>query len=146
MTTPTVLKIKTGSIYEEKESYSRIVAVDNWIFVSNTAGRNYKTREMSTDPIEQAKQCFVNIEGALASVGATLKDVVRSCVVIPNPADAPAVMAFVGEKFRNVDPASTVTCPPLGGPDYKVEIEVTAYRGAGAATAEYRKVDLSATV
>lgn len=140
---PKVTKVKSGSIYEEKESYSRVVAVDNWVFVSNTAGRNYKTREMSTDPVEQAKQCFKNIEGALASVGASLADVVRSRVVIPNAADAPAVMAFVGEKFRNIDPCSTVTCPPLGGPDFKVEIEVTAYKGAGAAGAEYINISLS---
>lgn len=138
-----VTKVKSGSIFEEKESYSRVVAVDNWVFVSNTAGRNYKTREMSSDPVEQARQAFRNIEGALSSVGATLADVVRSRVVIPNPADAPAVMAFVGEKFRGIDPCSTVTCPPLGGPDYKVEIEVTAYKGVGATKAEYVKISLA---
>lgn len=138
-----VTKVKSGSIFEERESYSRVVAVDNWVFVSNTAGRNYKTREMSSDPVEQARQAFRNIEGALASVGATLADVVRSRVVIPNPADAPAVMAFVGEKFRGIDPCSTVTCPPLGGPDYKVEIEVTAYKGVGAAKTEYVKISLA---
>lgn len=137
-----ITKVKSGSLYEEKESYSRVVAVDNWIFVSNTAGRHYRTRDMSTDPVEQARQCFHNIEGALAAVGATLADVVRSRVVIPNATDAPAVMAFVGEKFRGIDPASTVTCPPLGGPDYRVEIEVTAYKGAGAAGAEYINVSL----
>ena len=142
MTAPKVIKVKTGSIFEEKESYSRLVVVDNWIFAANTAGRNYKTREMSTDAVEQARQCFVNIEGALAAVGATLADVVRSSVIIPNREDAAAVMAFVGEKFRGVDPASTVTCSPLGAPDFKVEIEITAYKGAGAAGSEYIKVTL----
>lgn len=138
----TITKVKSGSPFEEKESYSRIVALDKWIFVSNSAGRNYRTREMSTDPVEQAKQCFHNIEGALASVGATLADVVRSRVFIPNPADAPSVMAFVGEKFRGIDPASTVTCSPLGSPDFKVEIEITAYKGAGVAGAKYIDVSL----
>lgn len=142
MSAPKVVKVKSGSIFEEKESYSRLVAVDNWIFVSNTAGRNYKTREMSTDAVEQAKQCFNNIEGALASVGASLKDVVRSSVIIPNREDAAAVMALVGEKFRGIDPASTVTCSPLGAPDFKVEIEITAYRGIGDAGSEYIKVSL----
>lgn len=137
-----VTKVKSGSIYEDKESYSRVVAVGDLIFVSNTAGRNYKTREMSTDAVEQAKQCLSNIEGALASVGATLADVVRSRVVIPNSSDASAVMAYVGERFRGVDPASTVTCPPLGGPDYKVEIEVTAYRGVGKAEQKRIKISL----
>lgn len=142
MTAPKVIKVKTSSIFEEKESYSRLVVVDNWIFAANTAGRNYKTREMSTDAVEQARQCFVNIEGALAAVGASLADAVRSSVIIPNREDAPAVMAFVGEKFRGIDPASTVTCSPLGAPDFKVEIEITAYKGAGAAGAEYIRVTL----
>lgn len=137
-----VTKIKSGSVYEDKESYSRVVTVDSWIFVSNTAGRNYATREIPADAVEQARQCFQNIEGALAAVGSSLADVVNSRVVIPNVADAPAVMAYVGEKFRGIDPARTVTCPPLGGADYKVEIEVTAYRGAGAAEVEHRTITL----
>jgi enamine deaminase RidA (YjgF/YER057c/UK114 family) len=137
-----VTKVKSGSIYEDKESYSRVVAIGDWIFVSNSAGRDYKTRAIAADAVEQAKQCFHNIEGALASVGASLKDVVNSRVVIPNVADAPAVMAYVGEKFRGIDPARTVTCPPLGGPDYKVEIEVTAYRGAASAEVEHITVRL----
>lgn len=137
-----ITKVRSGSVFEEKESYSRVVAVGDWIFVSNTAGRNYATREISKDPVEQAKRCLHNIEGALAAVGASLADVVNSRVVIPNPADAPAVMAYVGEKFRGIDPARTVTCPPLGGPDYLVEIEVTAYRGAGAAEVETITVGL----
>ena len=65
MSLPKIVKVKSGSLYETKESYSRIVAVGDWIFVSNTAGRNYKTREMSPDPVEQAKQCFDNVEAAL---------------------------------------------------------------------------------
>lgn len=137
-----VTRVKSGSIFEEKESYSRVVAVGDWIFVSNTAGRNYATREIADDAVEQAKRCLHNIEGALAAVGASLADVVNSRVVIPNVADAPAVMAYIGEKFRGIDPARTVTCPPLGGPDYKVEIEVTAFRGAGAAEIETITVSL----
>ena len=38
-----IVKVKTGNRLEEISSYSRIVAVDNWIFVSNTAGRNPAT-------------------------------------------------------------------------------------------------------
>jgi enamine deaminase RidA (YjgF/YER057c/UK114 family) len=137
-----VTKVKSGSIFEESHNYSRVVAAGDWIFVSNTAGRNYKTREMSTDAVEQAKQVFANIEGALASVGASLADVVRSHVFIPYPDDASAVMAYVGEKFRGIDPASTVTCSPLGSPDFKVEIEVTAYRGVGQAQQKRQTISL----
>lgn len=137
-----VTKIKSGSPYEDKESYSRAVVVDNWIFVSNTAGVNYKTQIMPTDPVEQATECLNKIENALKSVGSSLADVVMSTVYIPNAEDAPTVMAYVGERFRGIDPARTVLCPGLGGPQYKVEIEVQAYRGAGAAQTERKVISL----
>lgn len=128
-----ITKVKTGSIFEEKASYSRIVAVDNWIFVSNTAGRNPQAKEIPEDISEQTHQVFANIEQALAAVDASLADVVMSRVFIQDPQDVPTVMAIIGDKFRGVNPASTVTCPPLGSTVYKVELEVTAYRGASTA-------------
>ncbi|GAA4180543.1 RidA family protein [Gryllotalpicola koreensis] len=139
---PEVVKVKSGSPYEERESYSRVVRVGDAVFVSNCAGRNYATREMSTDPVEQTRQAFKNIEGALRSVGAEVADIVRSRVTVPNPTDAPDVMAEVGKILRGVDPASTVLCSPLGGPDYKVEIEVTAVVGVGASEQERKTVIL----
>lgn len=137
-----VVKIKTGSKFEDHGSYSRIVAVDNWIFVSNTAGRNPETKDIPEDVVEQTRQVFANIGRALAAVGASLADVVASRVFIQDPADTHAVMTIVGETFRGIDPASTVTCPPLGSTVYKVEIEVTAYRGAGAAETEKLTISL----
>lgn len=131
-----IVKVKTGSKFEEIASYSRVVAVDNWINVSNTAGRNPDTQEIPEDVIEQTEQVFTNIERALAAVDATLQDVVMSRVFIQNPEDTPKVMEFIGTKFRGVNPATTVTCPPLGSDVYKVELEVTAYRGASTADVE----------
>lgn len=128
-----IIKLKTGSIFEEKASYSRLVAVDNWIYVSNTAGRNPQTKLIPEDVLEQAHQVFANIEAALGAVDASLADVVCSRVFIQDPADVPKVMELIGEKFRGIDPASTVTCPPLGSTVYKVELEVTAYRNASHA-------------
>ena len=136
-----ITKVKTGSQFEEIASYSRVVAVDNWIFVSNTAGRNPVTKTIPEDVIEQTEQVFENIETALQAVGASLKDVVMSRVFIQNPEDTPSVMEFIGKKFRGVDPTTTVTCPPLGSTVYKVELEVTAYRGASEAEVEYIKQD-----
>lgn len=37
-------KVKSGSILEDKEGYSRIVMLGDWIFVSLTAGRDHKIR------------------------------------------------------------------------------------------------------
>ena len=128
-----IIKVKTGSKFEEIASYSRVVAVDNWIFVSNSAGRNPDTQEIPEDVLEQTEQVFKNIERALASVDATLADVIASRVFIQDPAHIHDVMTFIGTKFKGIDPVSTATCPPLGSTSYKVEIEVTAYRGASKA-------------
>lgn len=46
MSQPKVVKVKTGSPFETKAGYSRVVAVGDLIFVSNTAGINYSTRVM----------------------------------------------------------------------------------------------------
>ena len=123
-------KVASGSILEDKEGYSRVVMLGDWIFMSLTAGRDYKTRAMPDTALAQAEQAMKNVEGALASVGATLADVIRRRIFIPNQADVPAVMAYMGEKFRDSKPASCVSCGPLGGPEYLFEIEITAYRGA----------------
>ncbi|MBU9824537.1 MULTISPECIES: RidA family protein [Rahnella] len=131
-----ITKVKTGSKFEERGSYSRIVAVDNWIFVSNTAGRDPRSNEIPDDVTEQTLQVFANIEMALAAVGATLSDVVFSRVYIQDPKDVASVMEIIGAKFRGINPATTVTCPPLGSTVYKVELEVTAWRGAGKAEVE----------
>lgn len=126
-----IVKVKSGSILEDKEAYSRVVALDNWIFMSLTAGRDYKSRAMPDTALEQAKQAMKNVEGALAAVGSGLEDVVRRRIFIPRQEDVPEVMAYMGEKFKGVDPASCVSCGPLGGTEYLFEIEITAYRGAG---------------
>ena len=68
MTKTQIVKVKTGSKFEEIGSYSRLVAVDNWIYLSNTAGRNPETKVIPEDALEQTEQVFSNIEAALAAV------------------------------------------------------------------------------
>lgn len=143
MTQAKIVKLKSGSIYEEKESYSRIVCVGDWILVSNTAGRNYRTREISPDPVEQAKQCFDNIEGALKAIGSDLTDIVASKIFIPDQNDVPAIMAYVGERLRGIDPQRTINCNALSSPEFRVEMEMTAYRGAGNTKVEHKWVSLN---
>lgn len=137
-----IVKLKSGSILEHKESYSRIVALDNWIFVSLTSGRDFTTRVMPGTTLEQAKNAIKNVEGSLAAVGCSLADVVRRRLFITRQEDVPEVMAYMGEVFRGIDPASCVSCSPLGGPEYLFEIEVTAYRGAGALAVKNLSISL----
>lgn len=135
-----IIKVSTGSVFERNASYSRAVSVDDWIYVSLTAGRNPKTKEIPEDISEQTEQVFINIEEALLSVGASLKDVIFSRVFIQSPEDVPAALDIIGEKYRGIDPATTVCCSPLASPIYKIEIEVTAFRGASQANIQRIKV------
>lgn len=131
-----VTRLKSNSLIENRSSYSRGIAIGDWIVLANTAGRNFSTREMPADARGQAEQMFRNIEGALTALGSKLADVVRARVSVPDPADMPAVMAVFAARFAGIEPVGTFTCTPLAGPEYKVEMEVTAYRGAGDTAAK----------
>ena len=131
---PDVIKVKTGNKFEEHGSYSRLVAVDNMIFVSNTAGRNPRTKLIPEDLAEQTNQVLDNISAALAAVDAVLEDVVSARVFVQFPEDVEAVMETYGKRMRGINPTLTMTCPPLGSAQYKVEIDVIAMRGVSAAT------------
>lgn len=137
-----VIKVKTGNKFEDHGSYSRLVAVDNLIFVSNTAGRNPKTKEIPADLAEQTNQVLDNISAALASVDAVLEDVVSARVFVQFPDDVMAVMTAYGERMRGINPTLTMTCPPLGSTEYKVEIDVVAYRGASKANVREIQITL----
>lgn len=139
---PDIIKVKTGNKFEDHGSYSRLVAVDDLIFVSNTAGRNPRTKELPADPAEQALQALSNIEAALASVDAALDDVIAARVFVQFPEDVETVMTAYGNRMRGINPTLTMTCPPLGSSEYRVEIEVTAWRGASKAEAKEIRITL----
>src|SRR5262245_47686366 len=81
-----VTRLKSNSLIEGRSSYSRGIAIGDWIVLANTAGRNFSTREMPADAAGQAEQMFRNVEGALKALGAKLADVVRARVSVPDGA------------------------------------------------------------
>lgn len=124
--------MKSGSKFETLASYSRAVAIGDWIFVSNTAGIDYETRTLPDTAAEQLRLAIATVARALAAVDSSLSDVVRIQVFVPDASDQDETIEVLGELFRGIDPALTMTRSPLAG-EYKAEIEVTAHRGAGAA-------------
>ena len=63
--------ISSGSTFEQEIGYSRAVVEGDWIFVSGTTGFDYSTMTISDDLLEQAEQCFKNIQAALNEAGAS---------------------------------------------------------------------------
>lgn len=136
-------KFKSGSPYEEKYSYSRALTVGDWVLVSNTAGRNHATKEMSSEPLEQLKMTIHNIRKALQAAGADLQDVVRARIYIPNREHHSELLDYWGEVFRGVDPVVTITAGTLASEIYLVEVEVTAYKGTREAGWEREAISLA---
>ena len=79
--------ISSGSTFEKEIGYSRAVVVDNWVLVSGTTGFDYSKMSISDDLLEQAEQCFRNIEAALDQAGSNMKEVVRVTYVFPQAED-----------------------------------------------------------
>jgi enamine deaminase RidA (YjgF/YER057c/UK114 family) len=135
-----ITKLKSQAESETRDSYSRCVVVDKWVFVAITAGVEFGTRNIPAGPAEQASKVIDNLEASLREAGSCLEDVVKTQVYIPYQKDFETVIEVYADRFRGIDPANTVVCTPLGAPDLRVEMEATAYIGAGSAQQVRRSI------
>jgi enamine deaminase RidA (YjgF/YER057c/UK114 family) len=122
--------ISSGSTFEQEIGYSRAVVDGEWIFVSGTTGFDYSKMTISDDLLEQAEQCFRNIEAALKQAGASLQDIVRVAYVLPDAADFPKCWPVFRKYLGEVRPAAMMLSAGLSDPRMRIEIQVTAHRGS----------------
>ncbi|WP_228035123.1 RidA family protein [Oculatella sp. LEGE 06141] len=120
--------ISSGSSFEREIGYSRAIVDGDWVFISGTTGFNYSTMTIADDVVEQAEQCFKNIEAALAEAECTLKDVVRVRYILPNRDDFEPCWAVLRQYLGEIRPAATMIVAGLFDPRMRIEIEVTARR------------------
>ncbi len=79
------------------------------------------------DPEIQARRCLDIVLEALAALGATAGDVVRTRMYVVDPADAAAVARAHAEVFGAARPAATMLAvAALLDPRWRVEIEAEA--------------------
>ena len=119
-------RIASGSSFERDIGYSRAVVDGDWIFVSGTTGFDYATMTISGDVVEQAEQCFRNIDAALKQAGAGLGDVVRVRYILPVAADFEPCWPVLRKHLGEARPAATMISAGLVDPRIRIEIEVTA--------------------
>jgi enamine deaminase RidA (YjgF/YER057c/UK114 family) len=122
-------RARSGSPYEETIGFSRAVREGSTIAVSGTAPV-WPDGHVDPDPAVQARRCWEIVVTALAELGASIEDVVRTRQYVVSPDVADAVGAVHGDVFRDVRPASTmVVVAGLLDPRWVVEVEADAVVG-----------------
>ena len=80
--------------------------------------------------LEQARQCFSNIEQIIISAGASMDDLTKITAFLVNSDDYPDYAKVRLELFPDGGPASsTVFISGLGRPEFLIEIEAFAVIG-----------------
>jgi enamine deaminase RidA (YjgF/YER057c/UK114 family) len=120
-------QVSTGSPWEDVVGYSRAVRVGDTIHVAGTTAlRDGKVMGVG-DAYTQATVALEIIVSALAELGATPADVVRTRMFVTDIRQWEAVGRAHGEVFRDVRPAaSMLQVAALIDPDLLVEIEADA--------------------
>ena len=124
----------SGGAWEDVVGYSRIVRAGDLVLVAGcTATMADGAIAGLGDPHAQTLQTLENVASALARVGATLSDVVRTRVFLTDVASFDGFARAHGDVFGDVRPVNTtVVVAALADPRMLVEIEVDAYLPARA--------------
>ncbi|MBL8602362.1 MAG: RidA family protein [Myxococcales bacterium] len=125
------VRFQSGTPWEPVVGYSRAVRVGAMVFVTGTTATLEDGSAGDGDAYTQARRCFDNLARALAGVGASLDDVVRTRMYVTDISrDWEAVGRAHREALGHVAPATTmVEVRRLIAPWMCVEIEADAVCG-----------------
>lgn len=120
--------ISSGSPYEPKVGISRAVRVGPIVTVAGTAPLGVDGRTVASgDAAAQARRCLEIIAAALEKAGASMRQVVRTRILLTRIDDWQAVAAVHGEFFREIRPVNTIMqVSRFIDPEWLVEIEADA--------------------
>ena len=120
-------RASSGSPYERTFGFCRAVRVGDRITVAGTGPIEPDGTTTPGDAAAQAERCLTLIVAAIEELGGSAKDVVRTRMLLTDPADQEAVGAVHARFFEDNPPAATMAGGAwLCDPDWKVEIEAEA--------------------
>lgn len=122
--------ISSGGPWEAKIGYSRAVVAGDYVHVSGSTATVDGELQHKGDAYGQTLVTLETvIAGALAQVGYTLNDVVRTRVYLANVDDMDRVGEAHGKIFGEIRPAATMLAGiQFINPEMLVEIEVDAWK------------------
>jgi enamine deaminase RidA (YjgF/YER057c/UK114 family) len=119
-------RVASGSPYEQTVGFSRAVRSGRQVFVSGTAPV-WPDGHVDPDPLAQARRCWEIVLDALARLGGSAQDAVRTRTFITDRRYEDAASRAHGEVFAEVRPASTmVVVSGLLDERWVVEVELDA--------------------
>lgn len=117
----------SGSPYETTFGFARAVRVGERIIVAGTGPVEPDGTTTPGGAAEQAVRCCAIILAAIEELGGTAADVVRTRMLLTDPADQDAVGAVHARYFGAARPAATMAGVAwLCRPEWRVEIEAEA--------------------
>lgn len=124
--------ISSGGPWESVIGYSRATVAGEYVHVSGSTATVDGVLQHEGDAYGQTKVTLENvIASALAQVGYSLSDVVRSRIYLSNAEDMDAAGKAHGEIFGEIRPAATMLAGiKFINPKMLVEIEVDAWKRA----------------
>jgi len=121
------MRVVSGTSWEDDYGYCRAIKTGNKILVSGTTASHEDKLIGGHDPAAQAHFVIDKIEGAIQSLGAELKNVVRTRIYIKNLSDWKVIAEVHGNRFGAIKPVNTLVQSNLVGDEFLVEIEAEAY-------------------
>jgi len=119
--------VSSASPYEPIVGFSRAVRAGNFIAVSGTTAGSGGKPVAIGDPAAQTRAIIGVIEKALADLGGSLNDVVRTRIYLVDIAHWEAVGRVHGEFFADIRPANSMfQVTAFVRPEWLVEIEADA--------------------